>query len=313
MFEIDLATQKAVVRRTLATRGVLGALALLNDRTAYRYSGIYKLGENAMRAVHIFDRHAEYRAWPMVLPLSQSFCQHVMQQGETVISHASTDRRFALLPHAGPGRVVLWTTADARMRNAVWAPSSISTWRRGRLRHVKFLFFTRWCRISCTIWIDAAAAGPECGGFARRAVSSLPYRLPGASSMRISATRHPPPEGGKGSFPCGPPAQARWRGTPLERARRVAALARSGDQVSQRAQAARREKCVDGQPTGLIALDPQHPGTHQISLRGSPGGVVQGEASRRAGSHGVRSAGASAASSSARDSRSSSACSSSST
>jgi hypothetical protein len=36
MFEIDLAAQKAVVRRILATRGVLRALALLNDRTAYR-------------------------------------------------------------------------------------------------------------------------------------------------------------------------------------------------------------------------------------------------------------------------------------
>ena len=100
MLEIDLATQKAVVHRVLSTRGVLRALALLNDRAAYRYSGIYKLSGNAMRAVHIFDRHAEYRAWPMVLPLSRSFCQFVMQQGERVISHASTDRRFALLPHA---------------------------------------------------------------------------------------------------------------------------------------------------------------------------------------------------------------------
>jgi hypothetical protein len=54
-----------------------------------------------MRAVHIFDRHAEQRAWPRVLPLSRSFCRYVMQQSEMMISYASADRRLALLPHAG--------------------------------------------------------------------------------------------------------------------------------------------------------------------------------------------------------------------
>jgi hypothetical protein len=40
MSEIDLPAQTAAIRSVLATHGIRRALALLNDRTQYRYTAI---------------------------------------------------------------------------------------------------------------------------------------------------------------------------------------------------------------------------------------------------------------------------------
>jgi hypothetical protein len=63
MSKIDLPAQSAAVRSTLATHGIHPALAMLNGRTQYRYTAIYKLSGGALRAEHVFDRASEYRTW----------------------------------------------------------------------------------------------------------------------------------------------------------------------------------------------------------------------------------------------------------
>lgn len=95
MLEIDLSAQTEALRNVLASHGIRPALALLNDRTPYRYTAIYKLIGETMHAVHVFDRQAEYRSWLKAVPLSKSFCQLAIREGEFVTAHASEDLRFA--------------------------------------------------------------------------------------------------------------------------------------------------------------------------------------------------------------------------
>ena len=42
MLELDRSVQTEALRSVLADRGVIAGLALLNDRTDYRYTGIYR-------------------------------------------------------------------------------------------------------------------------------------------------------------------------------------------------------------------------------------------------------------------------------
>ncbi|MBT2322748.1 hypothetical protein J7E62_10365 [Variovorax paradoxus] len=101
MLEIDLPSQTAALRSVLATHGIRSALALLNDRTQYRYTAIYKLKGGEMHAVHVFDRNSEYRSWLKAVPLGKSFCQHAIAHGEFATSHASEDQRLKSHPYVG--------------------------------------------------------------------------------------------------------------------------------------------------------------------------------------------------------------------
>jgi hypothetical protein len=91
MHEIDLPAQTAAVRNVLARHGIRPALALLNDRTPYRYTAIYKLQGETMEAVHVFDRNAEYRSWLKAVPLDKSFCEFAIREGEFKTHRASRD------------------------------------------------------------------------------------------------------------------------------------------------------------------------------------------------------------------------------
>lgn len=101
MFEFDRFAQTDALRGRLAGRGVPAALALLNDRTDYRYTGIYKYDGDVMRAVHVFDRHAEHRTWLRAIPLGRSFCRYVLRQGEFLTTRASEDPRLDGHPYDG--------------------------------------------------------------------------------------------------------------------------------------------------------------------------------------------------------------------
>jgi hypothetical protein len=91
MSEFDMPVQAAAVRRALAAHGVRHALGMLNDRTEYRYTAIYKLSGESLKAEYVFDRASEYRTWLQAVPLQKSFCQHAIEQGEFVTSHVSKD------------------------------------------------------------------------------------------------------------------------------------------------------------------------------------------------------------------------------
>ena len=92
MHEIDLPAQTAAVRSVLAKHGIRPALALLNDRTPYRYTAIYKLTGETMDAVHVFARGSEYRPWLKAVPLDKSFCEFAIREGEFATHHASRDQ-----------------------------------------------------------------------------------------------------------------------------------------------------------------------------------------------------------------------------
>ena len=102
MPEIELSPQTAEVRSVLATHGIRPALALLNGRTQYRYTAIYKLSGDAMRAEHVFDRSLEYRTWLKAVPLDKSFCRHAIERGEFVTGHVSEDQSLvSYRPYVG--------------------------------------------------------------------------------------------------------------------------------------------------------------------------------------------------------------------
>jgi hypothetical protein len=94
MLEIDLSAQTEAVRSVLANHGIRPALALLNDRSPYRYTALYKLIGETMHAVHVFDRQSEYRTWLKAVPLDSSFCQWAIREGEFLTRHASADPRL---------------------------------------------------------------------------------------------------------------------------------------------------------------------------------------------------------------------------
>ncbi|SCK26516.1 hypothetical protein VAR608DRAFT_2166 [Variovorax sp. HW608] len=101
MHDIDLPTPAAAVRDLLANSGIVPALAMLNDRTRFRFTAIYRLNGDVMHAAHAFDRESEYRSWLKVVPLGRSFCQHAVEHGEFVTSHASRDQRLTDRPYVG--------------------------------------------------------------------------------------------------------------------------------------------------------------------------------------------------------------------
>ena len=101
MLDIVLPAPTEAVHGLLANRGIVPALALLNDRTSFRFTAIYKLEGGVMRAVHAFDRTSEYRTWLKVVPLGKSFCQYALEHGEFMTSHASGDQRLTNRPYAG--------------------------------------------------------------------------------------------------------------------------------------------------------------------------------------------------------------------
>ena len=98
---LDTTEQHDAFCRALTDRGIRSALALLNDRTSFRFTAIYKLVGSVLRAQHAYDRTSEYRTWLMVVPLERSFCQYAVERGEFMTSSVSEDPRLANRPYAG--------------------------------------------------------------------------------------------------------------------------------------------------------------------------------------------------------------------
>ena len=98
---LDTTDQHDAFRQALTDHGIRCALELLNDRTSYRFTAIYKLVGSVLRAQYAYDRACEYRTWLMVVPLERSFCQYAIESGEFMTSCVSKDPRLAKRPYAG--------------------------------------------------------------------------------------------------------------------------------------------------------------------------------------------------------------------
>ena len=103
MLDVAAATsdQQDAFRQSLTDHGIRRVLELLNARTPYRFTAIYKLEGSVLRAQHAYDRACEYRTWLMVVPLERSFCQYAIESGEFMTSCVSKDTRLANRPFAG--------------------------------------------------------------------------------------------------------------------------------------------------------------------------------------------------------------------
>lgn len=100
MLDLDMPSQAQAVRSVLARHGPRAALAVLNDRTNFRFTALYKLEGGQMRAVCAYDRTSEYRTWLSAVPLESSFCRFAIEHGEFMTEHASADEGLAR-PYAG--------------------------------------------------------------------------------------------------------------------------------------------------------------------------------------------------------------------
>lgn len=95
MHGLDLALRLATVRSVLATQGVPAALATLNQKTEYRFTGLYKLRGAGMCAAFVFDRAAELRARQRLAPLRTSIWRHMLHEGQFMTSSASQDDQLS--------------------------------------------------------------------------------------------------------------------------------------------------------------------------------------------------------------------------
>jgi GAF domain-containing protein len=81
--------------------GIEAGLRFLNARTAYRYTGVYRLEGAMMRNIYLYDRLGESVSKFEKVPLGDSFCQFVMAEGGFCTSDSSRDER--LLEHTYRG------------------------------------------------------------------------------------------------------------------------------------------------------------------------------------------------------------------
>ncbi|MEJ8846042.1 hypothetical protein [Variovorax rhizosphaerae] len=101
MQQLDVDLRIASIRSVLATDGVVSALATLNDKTEYRYTGLFKLRGAGMCAIFLFDRATELRPRQRVTPLRTSVWRRMLQDGEFMTNSASEDSRLS--PHDRTG------------------------------------------------------------------------------------------------------------------------------------------------------------------------------------------------------------------
>src|SRR4051812_37654785 len=97
MQELDADLRIAAVRSVLATGGVMPALAMLNDRTEYRYTGLFNLRGAGMCPTCVFDKSADDRARRRLQPLRTSIWRHMLRWGEFATSSAAEDTRLSRL------------------------------------------------------------------------------------------------------------------------------------------------------------------------------------------------------------------------
>ena len=79
----------------LTTGGLHGALAYLNGRTPYRFTGIYRFDGDMLRNVMLYDRWEPSQSAGADAPMRETFCAIVGDQGDGIeVSDGRTDNRF---------------------------------------------------------------------------------------------------------------------------------------------------------------------------------------------------------------------------
>lgn len=105
-------------RTVIEARGMDAALAFLNARTAFRYTAIYSLEGSNIRNLWLYDRLGQDTPSLNAGPLTDSFCQFVVSDGEFSTADSVSDIRteghskrgivrsyFGLPLSSGPGTI----------------------------------------------------------------------------------------------------------------------------------------------------------------------------------------------------------------
>ncbi len=97
-----VAAALAQVERELAQKGLVGALALLNERVPHRFTAVYRLLGQSLHNIATVDKHLHLEPPDLkVVPLKDSFCQFVLRDGLFLTRESGTDSRLGGHPYAG--------------------------------------------------------------------------------------------------------------------------------------------------------------------------------------------------------------------
>lgn len=92
----------AGIEAAIATRGLVGALEMLNARVPHRFTAVYKLEAAVLRSVASVDKHLHLDPLDLrSVPLKDSFCQFVLRDGLFLTSRSGDDPRLAGHPYCG--------------------------------------------------------------------------------------------------------------------------------------------------------------------------------------------------------------------
>ena len=95
MIEIEPADELSTLQRALDENGLHAALAYLNSRTPYRFTGVYRFEGETLRNVCLFDRWSPETSAGSDAPMAETFCAIVRQQPEGIqVDDGRTDERF---------------------------------------------------------------------------------------------------------------------------------------------------------------------------------------------------------------------------
>ena len=95
IFSVDQTTnlEIAAFKAKLEAGGVEAAIEFLNSRTPFRYSAIFRLEGDQIRNLYLYDRKHQTMSQPHPMPLRESFCQIVVDEGTFTTVHSAVDAR----------------------------------------------------------------------------------------------------------------------------------------------------------------------------------------------------------------------------
>jgi hypothetical protein len=87
-------TSIADFQQALDARGLVAALAFLNQRVPHRFTAVYQLSDQRLRRLGFIDKQGSSGEELADLPFKDSFCEISVREGGLVTTEASTDKRL---------------------------------------------------------------------------------------------------------------------------------------------------------------------------------------------------------------------------
>lgn len=109
----------AKLERVLATQGIAAALRFLNDRTAHRFTGLYRFGDQTLMNLFLIDAESPAVEHGDDVPLRETYCSIV---GETTRSFTTEDTRRDDRLRGHPARDSVVSYCGVLLRDAEGAP-----------------------------------------------------------------------------------------------------------------------------------------------------------------------------------------------